>query len=84
MATTNAAFYGRTRWATRTTGGDLHAELLEVYWIIDVMPGESTLINHLKESITDAILSDEVVRMERVLDEAQIAIGFELSSAIIG
>ena len=61
--------------------GDLHTALLEAYWIIDVMPGETTLVDHLKESITDAILDGNVARMERALDDAEIAIGSELSSA---
>jgi hypothetical protein len=73
----------RARWATRTIAGDLHTALLEAYWIIDVMPGGSIVIGRLKESITDAILSGKAARMKRALEEAEIAIGSELSSAFV-
>ena len=81
MSATKTSLDDRVRWAARAKGGDLHTALLEAYWIIDVVPGDSTVINRLKEAITDAILSGETVRLERAFDEAQIEIGSQLSSA---
>jgi hypothetical protein len=73
----------RASFAARTMTGDLHTALLEAYWIIDVVPGQTTAVECLKESITDAILGGNLARMEQVLDEAEIAIGSELSSGFV-
>lgn len=61
----------------------LQNALLEAYWIIDAMPGQSSNIDRLKEAITDAILNGKTARMEHTLDEAEIAIGSALSSVVM-
>ena len=67
--------------AARAVTCELRTALLEAYWIIDITPGESVAIDHLKKSITDAILSGKAACLEKALDEAEIAIGSEWSSA---
>jgi hypothetical protein len=73
----------RASFAARTVTGDLHTALLEAYWIVDVMPHQTTVIENLKRSITDAILGGDSARMERALDEAELAIGSELSAGFV-
>ncbi|MEJ2378175.1 MAG: hypothetical protein P8Y71_23270 [Pseudolabrys sp.] len=74
---------GRARSAAWTAAGDLYTALLETYWIIDAAPCDPSVLAQLKTSITNAILSGEVGRMEQAFGEAQIAISSEIASASI-